>query len=144
MKIAPPYRGRKKSACAQLYRLKHDFPGSKGWMLSSVAFVWNYSLRPSLNSDSYDIEIRYNEIWPYPKVFVKNQLKLYPGENKLPHVFDSAKQHICLNYHSEWDKTRPISTYYVPWASEWLFYYETWVVIGEWLGGGIHDGKRYE
>jgi hypothetical protein len=24
----------------------------------------------------------------------------------------------------------------VPWASEWLFFYEFWLVTGEWDGGG--------
>ena len=26
----------------------------------------------------------------------------------------------------------------MPWVSLWLFFYEIWVVTGEWLGGG-HD-----
>lgn len=113
-------------------------------MLSSKSFVWRYKLQPQAHSDFYEIEIRYNDLWLYPKVFVINTLRLYPGKDKLPHVFDHAKQQICLNYYNEWDKTRPISSYYVPWASEWLFYYEAWAITGEWLGGGIHDGKRYE
>jgi hypothetical protein len=24
----------------------------------------------------------------------------------------------------------------VPWASEWLFFYEMWLITGEWDGGG--------
>lgn len=132
------------TACAQLYRLLHDFPESEGQMTSGQAFVWRYKLHPQANSDFYDIEIRYADAWTYPKVYVKTPLALYPKADKLPHVFDAEKQQICLNFNKEWDKTRAISPYYVPWASEWLFYYEAWVITGEWLGGGIHDGIRTE
>ncbi|MDY0295864.1 MAG: hypothetical protein RB296_00975 [Acidobacteriota bacterium] len=32
----------------------------------------------------------------------------------------------------------------VPWASEWLIFYELWLATGEWLGGGIHAGTYKE
>lgn len=144
MKNIPPYHNREITVHAQLYRLKHDFPDSEGRILSKNTLVWSCKIQPQANSDFYNIEIRYNLRWQYPKVFVKNRLKLYPGSEKLPHVFDHEKQQICLNYNKEWNRTLPISTYYVPWASEWLFYYETWVITGEWLGKSIHDGKLYE
>jgi hypothetical protein len=37
-----------------------------------------------------------------------------------------------------------ISEYIVPWISLWLFFYETWLITGEWLGGGHepNTGKR--
>lgn len=31
-----------------------------------------------------------------------------------------------------------IADTYIPWAIEWLYYYEIWLVTGEWCGGGIH------
>lgn len=142
--IIPQKNNRKISAYAQLCRLKHDFPESEGRMLSSRSFVWTYTVQPQTYSDFYNIEIRYNDSWSYPKVFVKTKLSLYPGAQELPHVFNHQKQQICLNYDREWNKSLPISTYYVPWASEWLFYYESWVITGDWLGGGIHGKQRYE
>ena len=29
----------------------------------------------------------------------------------------------------------------IPWAIEWLKYYELWRITGKWLGGGIEHGK---
>lgn len=130
------------TSCEQLNRLLYDFPESKGRMTSGTSFVWKYILHPCESSDFYNIEIRYDDAWPCPRVYIKTPLALHPDAKELPHVFDGKKQQICLNFTGEWNKTRAISSYYVPWASEWLFYYETWVITGEWLGGGIHNGIR--
>lgn len=35
-----------------------------------------------------------------------------------------------------------ISETIVPWASEWLFYFELWLVTKEWMGGGEHPSAR--
>jgi hypothetical protein len=35
-----------------------------------------------------------------------------------------------------------IAEYIVPWIAEWLLYYETWLAIGEWLGGGAHPERK--
>lgn len=29
----------------------------------------------------------------------------------------------------------------VPWTSEWLYFYEIWLVTGEWYAGVIYPGK---
>lgn len=29
----------------------------------------------------------------------------------------------------------------VVWASEWLFFYESWLLTGDWLGGG-HEPRK--
>lgn len=62
------------------------------------------------------------------------------GQAKLPHVYSTVDQKICLYYPKigEWKETMFIAKTLVPWASEWLFFYEIWVLTGEWRGGGIH------
>jgi len=30
----------------------------------------------------------------------------------------------------------------VPWLMSWLFFYEIWHAIGEWLGGGVEHSAR--
>ena len=35
---------------------------------------------------------------------------------------------------SEWDQTMPIADTLVPWAAEWLFFYELWHATGVWHG----------
>jgi hypothetical protein len=32
----------------------------------------------------------------------------------------------------------PLAMTVIPWISEWLYFYELWLVTGEWLGGGTH------
>lgn len=65
-------------------------------------------------------------------------LALAKGATKLPHTYDSKKQHLCLfNPHcGEWNSTMLIANTIVHWAIEWLYYYENWVYTGKWLGGG--------
>ena len=57
-----------------------------------------------------------------------------PTGTKLPHVYGSDT--LCLCYPCEWDSTKLIARTLVPWASEWLLYYEFWRATGMWLGGG--------
>jgi hypothetical protein len=61
------------------------------------------------------------------------------GVEKLPHVFDTKKQQICLHYgpFGEWDSAMFLALKIIPWASEWLLFYELWVITGEWLGEGV-------
>lgn len=67
---------------------------------------------------------------------------------RLPHVYSG--DNLCL-YHpdyDEWSGGRVIAETIVPWISEWLYFYEVWLVTEEWLGGGEHPpsgkNKRHE
>jgi hypothetical protein len=50
-----------------------------------------------------------------------------------------SQKYLCLHFpkNKEWTPRMPIAKTIVPWISDWLFYYESWLVTGEWLGGGI-------
>lgn len=128
------------TAFRQLQILLHKYPDSIGRMTHHSAMFWQSSFQPTEISQKYDVAIEYSDSIAQPLVYVKTPLKLYPGEKKLPHVFSTVEQRICLNVKNEWNKSLTISSHYVPWACEWLYYYETWVVTGEWLGGGLHNG----
>jgi hypothetical protein len=41
----------------------------------------------------------------------------------------------------EWEGEMPIATKIIPWACEWLFYYEHWLIDGVWAGGGAHPER---
>lgn len=91
-------------------------------------------LQPTPNSDQYTIEIEYRD-GRRPRVTVlKPKLRLAPGKTKLPHVF--RDDDLCLHLPGEWRPEMRIAEYIVPWISLWLFFYETWLITGEWLGGG--------
>lgn len=68
--------------------------------------------------------------------------KLNRGElKKLPHVYSSDEQSLCLHYppQRKWTGIKHIAATIVPWAAEWLYHYEIWVLTGQWNGGGtIH------
>jgi hypothetical protein len=124
----------------QAYFLHLTFPGFK------VVTARNQlrcvgSLQPSPTSDKYIIEIEYR-VPTRPRVrVVRPQLKLAPGRTKLPHVF--KENDLCLYLIGEWRPDLKISEYIIPWISLWLFFYEVWLVTGEWLGGG-HEPPRAE
>ena len=53
---------------------------------------------------------------------------------ELPHTFPGDK--LCLHLPGEWSPKMYISHTTIPWTSEWLFYYEIWLISGSWDGGG--------
>ncbi len=59
-----------------------------------------------------------------------------------PHNYgvDVAKKkvEICLFRYKEFTNSMLLSNTVIPWAIEWLFYYEIWLTTGEWQGGGEH------
>lgn len=69
-------------------------------------------------------------------------------EGPIPHVYTSSLTpsfpYLCLfdPHMSEWSPSDWISETTVPWASRWLSFYEAWLAIGKWKGGGRHpDGE---
>src|SRR5579883_259928 len=61
-----------------------------------------------------------------------------------PHIYrDLGPTHgwsLCLYdpRTSQWEPDRLIAETIIPWASEWLFYFEGWLIDGHWAGGGEH------
>lgn len=91
-------------------------------------------LRPTSTSDCYTIEIFYR-IPVRPRIRVLSpELRLAQGCKRLPHVF--AGNQLCLYLGGEWRPDLAISRLMIPWVSEWLAYYEDWLVTSEWFGGG--------
>jgi hypothetical protein len=40
--------------------------------------------------------------------------------------------------YAEWEPTLLLSRTVVPWAVLWFYYFEIWLVTGEWPGNGAH------
>lgn len=104
---------------------------------------WQGNLRSSPLGDEYLIRVDYKK-GENPNIFVLEPkvLKLPEGKNKLEHVFDQKKQRLCLFYRKEWNDTKTLASTIFPWIIEWLYHYETWIITGDWLGGGIHVGDK--
>lgn len=75
-----------------------------------------------------------------PNVFIKTKLALAKGAAELPHVYDNARQKLCLFFPDgiQWNSTMLLARTIVPWIYDWLFHYELWLATGVWSGGGVH------
>ncbi len=117
----------------QAYFLKLAFPGFQ-IITARHRLVCLGALQPSPTSDRYTIELEYR-VPTRPSVrVVRPKLRLAAGHAKLPHVFEDND--LCLYLTGEWRPDLKISEYVIPWISFWLFFYEVWLLTGEWLGGG--------
>lgn len=116
----------------QLLLLKHLAVTSTA-SVKSGRLRWEGSLQPTARSGSYTVRIDY--VPPsYPKVTIVTPPLEVPEGRALPHTFPGDR--LCLYWRGQWDPSMSIAKTIVPWASEWLLYYELWVVTGEWHGGG--------
>ena len=80
----------------------------------------------------YTVQIRYQHR-QRPKVTVLSPALETRPDEQLPHVYSGAE--LCLYYGAEFIGTEHfIAATIVPWASEWLYFYETWMTTGIWLG----------
>lgn len=126
---------------SQLERLMASFPMLKVIESTNTKFEVVLKLRPDVFSKEYHVKIIY-EIGKVVSVFIINEeLKIAKNRTKLPHVWDNDKQKICL-YSSDggkWNSGNSIVSTIIPWASEWLYYYEMWLIDGIWHGGGHNE-----
>lgn len=125
----------------QLKRIKKEFPEIKVLKNGWDNFEIIVQIRPTAISELYDVKIVHTEN-KWVKIFVVNKiLKIAKNRTKLPHVYDSQKQQLCLYSPSkkEWNAHNYIIDTIIPWISEWLYYYELWLPEGKWLGGGHNE-----
>jgi len=97
------------------------------------------TISPGKGCDSYKISLKYRE-GGVPKVFVMKP-KIKP--NSSIHIYKEG--YLCLYDHrsSPWSDLMKIHETIIPWAAEWLVYYELWKTTGEWLGPEAqHHGSK--
>ena len=63
-----------------------------------------------------------------------------------PHIYgddDGEGFTLCLfdPREADWTPDQFIAETIIPWACEWLFYFEGWQLSGEWAGGGNHPTR---
>lgn len=124
----------------QLEKIIEFFPIVKVLKSGGNFFEIEMKIKPSSLGKDYDIKLSFDKHLGV-KVYVINEtLKIAHNRTKLPHVYSSKEQRLCLYSPSkgEWTKEKLIASTIIPWISKWLFFYEIWLIDGEWLGGG-HD-----
>ena len=130
------------SLSIQVLNLKGLFPTSS-ISIQRNRLVWEVDLLPTPLSELYTVRLRYKLAKP-PKIEVLKPELIVPQGKRLPHTYSGDR--LCLYYpgSGDWRGDMLLSKTIVPWISEWLYYYELWLVTGEWYGGGVHPirGKR--
>jgi hypothetical protein len=116
----------------QAFALRDRFPSGRITIVSSE-LRWEGQLTPTAISRTYSLRLRYR-LGSSPAVrVVAPQLRARSGEG-LPHVYEDGS--LCLHLDTDWNGTMRLADSIVPWAAEWLFFYELWLPSGEWHGGG--------
>lgn len=101
------------------------------------------SLKPTEDSQSYKLKISASVDSTIVSIY---PVKPYIGREingiKVPHMYSDGS--LCLFYpgYDEWKYSDSWAETLIPWASLWLYYYELWLMTGEWIGGGIHENSK--
>jgi len=125
----------------QLRTVKKVFPNLKVYSKKWNNFEIVLELQPTPLSEKYKIKICYIKNNAIKIFVVDKKLKIAKNRTKLPHVYNTQKQQLCLYSwrKNEWNSTKYIVDTIIPWASEWLYYYELWLPEGKWYGGGHNE-----
>lgn len=106
--------------------------------------LWTGKVKPTALSKEYTLLILYT-FKKSPKVWVIGDELEKIEDKDFPHIYDKDVEkkmvQICLYMNSEFNSSKYLSSTIIPWAIEWLYYYELWLITGKWLGGGRHPEK---
>ncbi|MBI4547533.1 MAG: hypothetical protein HY707_06125 [Ignavibacteriae bacterium] len=118
--------------------LKSYFPDSQITRTREERLTWIHTITPSPVSSSYKVKLEYVRNNGIKFYVLEPKLELTRGATALPHVFSTPEQRLCLFTASkgEWHVGMWYVHTIIPWACEWLYHYEVWVVTGKWNGGG--------
>lgn len=122
------------------------WPGSSLEFLQGRALRFSFKLAPSAMSRVYRCSLK---LYPAksPELFVLDpDPRILAAGRVLPHVYphSGAGTKLCLwlpRAH-QWTAQMRLDETYLPWAAEWLDYFEEWLVTDEWTGGGEHPDTR--
>lgn len=134
-----------RSSEAQLRAMTSQWPDFQGKRLGDGTLVWSGPLRPK--AQIYEVFLFWKPgamMLPYVMV-AEPKLQPRPGGTyaAIPHLIfdqnDPEGSGLCLfdPEGGEWSPARLIAETTIPWASEWLLYYELWHLTGEWLAPGV-------
>jgi hypothetical protein len=136
MATRKPDRPRALGTAVQRGRLLAAFPGSRA-VPRRNGMVWVGTLTPTEYTDSYEVLIDHAHDAD-PLVYVARPRLQLVDDKPLEHVY--SWNTLCLYLGTrQWNSSVLIADTIVPWACEWLFFYELWLATGgEWLGDGHH------
>lgn len=115
---------------------------SSQYNITKGKLIWKSKVRPTQLSREYNIEIIYAKS-NLPEVYVVGDELQNLDSKDFPHKYEidieNKRVKLCLyRYYKEFSSEKLICETIIPWAIEWLYFYEIWLVTGEWQGGGEH------
>ena|SRR5689334_10003262 len=97
--------------------------------------TWTGQVQPSNETRTYELRIDVKQHGT-PAVWVLNDA-LKPNDiGLMPHVYNDGS--LCLSRRDDWSPDLLLVQTFLPWACEWLTYYELWKATGLWYGDGLH------
>jgi hypothetical protein len=133
--MTPPRKKNYPSAALQQRCTLERFPQFK---YSREKATWTGILKPKKNSPTYLVSITYQR-YERPKVYVLHPIL----QTNAPHTY--ADGSLCLYYPDDnsWDDQKFVAQTILPWAAEWLYFYELWLATGKWFGSEVvHNGAK--
>ena len=135
--VAKPYR-RKIPVFQQLLRIKR-LPGFTAQMRGHSCLIAEGEITPNVFAETYHIRVEYRQNMRPRTWVISPQLIVRPPWMSIPHMFDQKL--LCLFLEGEWAADMSVADTIIPWAAEWLHYYELWHATGQWHGGG-HEPRN--
>lgn len=108
-----------------------------GFRYRKESRIWAGRLQPTDLSPDYRLNVVYRSSRS-PLVYVTE-----PKISSAPHRYPDGS--LCLFYPADrsWRDDSLIALTIVPWAAEWLYYYECWRDTGTWFGDEVsHSGVK--
>ncbi len=124
------------SLAEQRARLDRLLPGFATRLPNRNRLTTEGNITPTPLAATYRVRVDY-EVggWPQTRV-LSPALVLRPPWARIPHMYGQERLCLFVPRAGEWSRHMLIATTVIPWAAEWLHYYELWHLTGEWLGGG--------
>lgn len=127
-------RPKRLSLTVQRMALRSAFPESH-IVVKPSELIWKGLITPTPMSQTYHVEVSY-KLNSSPKVRVIEPVLETRDGKRCEHLYPG--DYLCLFFPGQWDGSMLIADTILPWASEWLMYYEIWIATGLWEGGGFH------
>jgi hypothetical protein len=116
----------------QVIRMQLEWPEFKGAIKRAEA-SWVGQITPTKMSDTYTIRVTYQAPRRPVVEVISPALRALPNK-RIPHTFPGEK--LCLHLPGQWTPNMFIASTVIRWLALWLFFYETWLITGNWEGGG--------
>lgn len=124
-----------------------QLPGATISFASGRELRFRFRLTPGPFSRVYTCLLKVRPDGKMPDLIVlEPDLYSLAGGRAPPHIYrhDGPGAKLCLWWpkQREWMPQMQLSETYIPWASEWLWYFEDWLATDEWAGGGEHPAPK--